>query len=221
MPAPPSPSERNLTWHRGAVERADREAGLGQRGGVIWLTGLSGSGKSTIADALDRSLHQQGRATYILDGDNVRHGLNADLGFGEADRVENIRRVGEVAALLVDAGLLVITAFISPYRNDRQRVRDRVPAERMIEIHVDAPLATCEARDPKGLYKRARAGEITNFTGLDAPYEPPHDPELRLNTAEQDVRACVARIHAELESRGWIPPLRRDTSASSAGGNGS
>jgi len=178
-----NPEIRNITWHHAAVSREDRERLLNQCGTVIWLTGFSGSGKSTIASALDQMLIKSGHLTYILDGDNIRHGLNADLGFAPEDRAENIRRVGEVASLFADAGLLVITSFISPYRRDRDRVRGIVGPEHFIEIHLDVPLEVCEQRDPKNLYKKARAGEIKDFTGITAPYEPPETPELKIDTS--------------------------------------
>jgi len=173
--------DENIVWHSHAVTRAEREQLHGHQGVVLWFTGLSGSGKSTVAGALEQALHQLGVSTYLLDGDNVRHGLCHDLGFSDADRKENIRRVGEVAKLMVDAGLIVLSAFISPHREERQMVRDRVGEGRFIEIFVDTPLAICEARDPKGLYKKARAGELRNFTGIDAVYEAPERPEIHLD----------------------------------------
>ncbi len=173
--------DENVVWHAHAVTRAEREQLHGHQGAVLWFTGLSGSGKSTVAGALEQALHQLGVSTYLLDGDNVRHGLCRDLGFSDADRKENIRRVGEVAKLMVDAGLIVLSAFISPHREERQMVRDMVGEGRFIEVFVDTPLAICEARDPKGLYKKARAGELRNFTGIDAVYEAPEHPEIRLD----------------------------------------
>lgn len=173
--------DENVVWHAHAVTRAEREQLHGHQGAVLWFTGLSGSGKSTVAGALEQALHQLGVSTYLLDGDNVRHGLCRDLGFSDADRKENIRRVGEVAKLMVDAGLIVLSAFISPHREERQIVRDMVGEGRFIEVFVDTPLAICEARDPKGLYKKARAGELRNFTGIDAVYEAPERPEIRLD----------------------------------------
>lgn len=195
----------NIRWHHAAVSADDREALLGQRGAVVWLTGLSGAGKSTIAARVDQALHARGRVSYILDGDNLRFGLCADLGFGEADRAENVRRLGEAARLLQDAGLIVLVAAISPYRRDRERVRGRIAAGRFIEVFVDAPLAVCEARDPKGLYRKARAGEITGFSGIDAPYEPPEAPELRL-VADPGAtpESHAAAIVAELATRGLL-----------------
>lgn len=173
--------DENVVWHAHAVTRAEREQLHGHQGAVLWFTGFSGSGKSTVAGVLEQALHQLGVSTYLLDGDNVRHGLCRDLGFSDADRKENIRRVGEVAKLMVDAGLIVLSAFISPHREERQMVRDMVGEGRFIEVFVDTPLAICEARDPKGLYKKARAGELRNFTGIDAVYEAPERPEIRLD----------------------------------------
>ncbi|MBL9077503.1 MAG: adenylyl-sulfate kinase [Planctomycetes bacterium] len=199
MPTDP----RNLTRHAGAVTRQDRERRLGQRSAVVWFTGLSGSGKSTVAHALEERLAREGRLTYVLDGDNVRHGLCKDLGFSAADRSENIRRVGEVAALMVDAGVLVLTSFISPYRQDRAAVRAIVGRD-FVEVFVDAPLAVCEARDPKGLYQKARAGKIAEFTGVSAPYEPPEHPDLHLRTGEQSLADCVGAVHDLLAARGLL-----------------
>jgi adenylylsulfate kinase len=195
----------NLTRHAGAVSRSDRERLLGQRGAVVWFTGLSGSGKSTVAHALEQRLLAAGRLAYVLDGDNVRHGLCADLGFAAADRTENIRRIGHVAALFADAGVLVLTSFISPYRADRARVREIV-GDRFVEVFVDAPLDVCEARDPKGLYRRARAGEIAEFTGVTAPYEPPERPDLHLRTGSSTLDESVAAVHGLLAARGFLSP---------------
>jgi adenylylsulfate kinase len=197
--------DRNLRRHDGTVRRADRERRLGQRGAVVWFTGLSGSGKSTVARALETRLHADGRLVYVLDGDNVRHGLCADLGFSAADRTENIRRIGHVAALLADAGVLVLTAFISPFRGDRDAARAVLGAD-FLEVFVDAPLATCEARDPKGLYKKARAGEIPDFTGISSPYEPPLRPELHLRTGDTPLAATVDELVAFLRARGLLTP---------------
>ncbi len=173
--------DENVVWHPHTVSRVDREQRQGHRGAVVWFTGLSGSGKSTLADAVEQQLFRSGVNTFLLDGDNVRHGLCRDLGFSDADRKENIRRVGEVARLMADAGLLVLTAFISPHRSERQMVRELLEPQPFVEIFVDTPLHICEARDPKGLYRKARAGELTNFTGIDAVYEVPEQPELHLN----------------------------------------
>jgi adenylylsulfate kinase len=181
---------------------------LGQRGAAIWLTGLSGSGKSTLGYALERRLITRGRLCYVLDGDNVRHGLSSDLGFAPEDRQENIRRVGEVAALFADAGVLVITSFISPYRSDRKLARDTVGDENFIEVYLDVPVAVCERRDPKGLYKKARAGEIENFTGISAPYEAPESPKIRVDTDSDSVEACVDTIVRYLAEGGFLKAPR-------------
>lgn len=190
----------NVVWHPHPITRQDRERLHKHQGAVIWFTGLSGSGKSTCAGAVEQALHQRGVSTYLLDGDNVRHGLCRDLIFDEDDRRENIRRVGEVVRLMMDAGLIVPTAFISPRRADRQLVRDMLPAGRFIEVFMDTPLAVCEARDPKGLYQKARAGELRNFTGIDAVYEAPQWPELHLN-GEQLVTDLTGRLLALLDER--------------------
>jgi 3'(2'),5'-bisphosphate nucleotidase len=187
-----------VVWHRALVSPGMRAAHLGQRPCCIWLTGLSGSGKSTIAGALELALQQEGRHTFLLDGDNIRHGLNRDLGMSNEDRAENIRRVGEVAKLMVDAGLLVVTAFISPFRGDRERVRSLFAPGQFIEVFVDTPLSICEQRDPKGLYRKAREGRIRDFTGIDSPYEAPEQPEIVLHPAEMDVQQCVSQIRAAL-----------------------
>lgn len=200
----PPNSPPHLTPHHGHVSPAQRAALLGQRGAVLWLTGLSGSGKSTLAYAVERRLVAEGRAAYVLDGDNVRHGLCADLGFTAADRDENIRRVGEVAALFAEAGLIAIASFISPYAAARQRARERAGDDAFVEVHLDAPLEVCERRDPKGLYKKARAGEIPNFTGISAPYEVPEEPSLRVDTDALSVEASVDRVVAHLRERGFL-----------------
>ena len=194
----------NIVWHQGAVTRADREQLNGHRGATVWLTGLSGSGKSTIAVDLEKALLSRGVRAYILDGDNVRHGLNKNLGFSPADRTENIRRIGEVAKLFTDAGLVAITAFISPYRADRDQVRALMPDD-FVEVLVDCPLEVCEQRDVKGLYQKARAGKIPEFTGISAPYEPPLKPELTLATASLSVEESVAQIVKYLTQRGTVP----------------
>jgi bifunctional enzyme CysN/CysC len=177
----------NLYRHRETLGRMDRAAIKGQKPCVIWLTGLSASGKSTIANALEQRLHDMGRHTMLLDGDNVRHGLNRDLGFTESARVENIRRVGEVAKLMTDAGLIVITAFISPYQAERDMVRRLMPPGGFVEVYISTPLEVCELRDPKGIYQKARRGEISNFTGISAPYEEPQSPELILDTTHRTI----------------------------------
>jgi len=196
-----TPKAENLTWHIGEVDREARAAAHGHRGAVLWFTGLSGSGKSTIGHRVERMLIERGAFAYVLDGDNVRHGLNSDLGFAPEDRVENIRRIGEVARLFADAGGLVLSAFISPYREDRDRVRGLMGPGGFIEVFVDTPLEICEARDPKGLYKKARAGEISNFTGLDAPYEVPENPEVHLETANLSVDEAAAQVIRYLDQQ--------------------
>ena len=173
---------QNIHWQALDISRESRARLKNQKPAVLWFTGLSGAGKSTIANLVEKKLHRMNRHTFLLDGDNVRHGLNKDLGFTDADRVENIRRVGEVARLMTDAGLIVITAFISPFRAERRMVRDMIAAGEFIEVFVDTPLADAEKRDVKGLYKKARAGSLTNFTGIDSPYEAPTAPEIRIDT---------------------------------------
>jgi len=195
----------NIVWHQGAVNRDDREKVNGHKGATVWLTGLSGSGKSTIAVDLEKRLCERGVRTYILDGDNIRHGLNKNLGFSPEDRTENIRRIGEVAKLFTDAGIVAITAFISPYRADRDQVRGLMKAGDFVEIHVDCPVEVCEQRDVKGLYKKARAGEIKEFTGISAPYEAPAKAELTLKSGELSLEQSVATIVGYLESAGIIP----------------
>lgn len=197
-----TPKADNIVWHHNDVSRADREAVLGQRGRLLWFTGLSGSGKSTVAVALERRLADLGRAAYLLDGDNVRHGLCDDLGFAPDDRRENIRRIGEVGRLFVDAGILVIASFISPYRADRRAIRDKMVEGDFIEVHVSTPLEVCEQRDPKGLYAKARAGEIDDFTGISAPYEAPLEPELAVDTSVLTVDESVDAVIAFLQ-RDW------------------
>ena len=198
---PLADKSENVVWHEHKVSRIQRANQKGQRPCVVWLTGLSGSGKSTLANALEQALFLEGYHSYLLDGDNVRHGLNKDLGFSDEARVENIRRIGEVARLFVDAGLIVITAFISPFRTDRRMVRDLLGHDEFVEVFVDTPLEVCERRDPKGLYRKVRAGEIKNFTGIDAPYEAPASPELVLDTVRNDVDTCVAEIVSFLRDR--------------------
>ena len=198
---------KNIFWTEGKITSRERASQLGHRGAVVWFTGLSGAGKSTIAQALERELFTRGMHTYVLDGDNIRHGLNSNLGFSPEDRVENIRRVSEVARLMADAGAVAITAFISPYRMDRRRARE-IALEgnaEFIEVFIDAPLEVCEARDPKHLYKKARAGEIKEFTGIDAPYEPPEDPEIIVHTDKQTVDESLATILEQL-----LPRLKRE-----------
>jgi len=195
---------QNLHWQATNVDKRARARRKAQTPCVLWFTGLSGAGKSTIANLAEETLHARGLHTYLLDGDNVRHGLNRDLGFTDVDRVENIRRVAEVAKLMVDAGLIVLVSFISPFRAERRMARDLVETGEFIEIFVDTPLAVAEARDPKGLYRKARRGELKNFTGIDSPYEPPEHPEIRIDTTAQDPAGAVAQIIATLEQRGII-----------------
>ena len=173
---------RQVVWHQGKLDKTARSQLKGQSPKVLWFTGLSGSGKSTLANALEQRLAELGYHTYLLDGDNVRHGLNRDLGFQEEDRAENIRRVGEVSKLMLEAGLIVLVSFISPFRSERQQVRESLDPGEFIEVFVDTPIEVCEERDPKGLYKLARDGKLPNFTGIASPYEPPDNPELILNT---------------------------------------
>jgi len=197
---------KNITWHASRVSVAIREQLLGQRGYVVWLTGLSGSGKSTIACVLEERLVREGHPAYILDGDNVRHGLNRDLGFSAHDRDENIRRVGEVAAMFSQAGVVAIAAFISPYAKGRQEAREAAGEAQFIEIFLDTPLADCEQRDPKGLYKKARAGQISDFTGIDAPYERPQNADLVLHTERFTPPECIDQIMQCLSSRRLLAP---------------
>jgi adenylylsulfate kinase len=196
----------NITWHEGEVTREQREALLKQRGVTLWLTGLSGSGKSTIAVAAQGVLHERGHLAYVLDGDNVRHGLNKNLGFSPDDRTENIRRIGEVAKLFTDAGAIALTSFISPYRADRDAVREVMGAGDFVEVYVDASLETCESRDVKGLYAKARAGDIPEFTGISAPYEAPEKPELVLDTNRLSVEESVGRLVGYLVEKGYLSP---------------
>ncbi len=195
----------NITWHKSLVTRTDRERMNGHKSVVLWFTGLSASGKSTLAHATEERLHNMDCRTFVMDGDNVRHGLCSDLGFTLEDRHENLRRVGETAKLLIEAGVLVLTAFISPLRSDRERVRSLFPHGEFIEIFCDAGLDVCEQRDPKGLYKRARKGEIANFTGISSPYEEPLNPELRVDSGTSPVEKNVDEIIALLRLRGILP----------------
>jgi adenylylsulfate kinase len=197
----------NVTWHEGHVSREEREKLLNQKGALIWTTGLSGSGKSTIAYTLEHALVQRGHLCYVLDGDNIRHGLNKNLGFSAEDREENIRRLGEVGKLFVDTGVITITAFISPYRADRDIARETVGPDSFFEVFCEAPLEVCEQRDPKGLYKKARAGEIKGFTGIDDPYEAPLNPELVIDTSKTSPQEAAVILCDVLERAGKIPPL--------------
>jgi len=196
----------NVVWHEATIHRSDRERQNGHRSGILWFTGLSGAGKSTLAHAVEQRLHARGVRTYVLDGDNVRHGLCGDLGFSEADRRENIRRIGEVAKLFIDAGVVVLTAFISPFRSDRDRVRSWVATQDFLEIHCRCSVEICETRDVKGLYKKARAGGVKEFTGISSPYEEPLAPELDLDTGNLELEQCVAMVLQLLGERGMLPP---------------
>jgi len=209
----------NIVCHPGTVDRRRREAINRHRGLTIWFTGLSGSGKSTLSVALEERLTRMGCRTYRLDGDNIRTGLNRDLAFSPDDRIENIRRIGEVASLFRDAGIINLTAFISPYRRDREMARALANERDFIEVFVDAPLAVCEKRDPKGLYARARSGAIPNFTGISAPYEPPEHPEVHLNTDENSLAACVDHLVALLVRNGYLEEslLEADLTTAQAG----
>jgi adenylylsulfate kinase len=196
----------NITWHEGHVTRDERAVLLKQKGATIWFTGLSGSGKSTIAFTLEHALVQRGHLAYVLDGDNIRHGLNKNLGFSAADREENIRRIGEVAKLFADCGTITMTSFISPYRKDRDAVRALHAADQLpfIEVHVNTPIATCEQRDPKGLYKKARAGQLKGFTGVDDPYEPPERPELTIDATCISPQQATVQLLDYLQAQGIV-----------------
>ncbi|MFB9997309.1 adenylyl-sulfate kinase [Providencia rustigianii] len=199
-------SINQIVWHPHVVTRELREKHNGHQGAVLWFTGLSGSGKSTLAGAVESQLANLGAKTYLLDGDNIRHGLCRDLGFSDADRQENIRRIGEVAKLMVDAGLIVATAFISPYQSDRQKVRELFQPEQFFELYVDTPIAICEQRDPKGLYQQARAGKIQQFTGIDSPYQAPENPELHLD-GQQPIDTLLMQVLSLLQQKNIIPEL--------------
>ena len=194
----------NVVWHQPTITKKDREKLFGHRGVALWFTGLSGSGKSTVAHEVENRLHALGRHTYVLDGDNVRHGLNADLGFSAEDRQENIRRLAELVKLFADAGVIVLSAFISPYRADRARARNLLPEGDFFEVYCRCGIATCEERDPKGLYKKARAGEIADFTGISAPYEEPEAAEIIIDTDRYPVGACADQIIARLKHAGVL-----------------
>jgi adenylylsulfate kinase len=189
-----SMTSNDVVWHHATVTRARREAQNGHRGAIVWFTGLSGSGKSTIAHEVEERLHQMGCRTFVLDGDNVRHGLCGDLGFSVEDRVENIRRIGEVTKLFMEAGVIVLTAFISPFLADRAKVRAMVQPGEFMEIYCKCPIGVCEERDVKGLYKKARTGEIGQFTGISSPYEEPDRPELSIDTSSSSLEECVAKV---------------------------
>ena len=199
---PPAPN--NIVWHHATVTRQRREQQNGHRSAILWFTGLSGAGKSTLAHTVEEALHRRGCRTFVLDGDNVRHGLCEDLGFSTADRIENIRRVGEIAKLFMESGVIVLTAFISPFRADRERVRGMAGHGDFLEIYCDAPIEICEARDTKGMYVKARAGKIPEFTGISSPYEIPENPELVVNTGKDELDACVRRVVDEMGRRGIL-----------------
>jgi adenylylsulfate kinase len=200
-----TPKATNIVWHEASVDRAARADKRGHRSAILWFTGLSGSGKSTLANAVNAALFERGLGTYVLDGDNVRHGLCKDLGFSDADREENIRRIGEVAKLFLDAGVIVLTAFVSPFRADRDKARDLVEAGDFFEIFCAADLDVCESRDPKGLYAKARSGAIKEFTGISSPYEAPNTPELKIDTGAQDLAESVNVVIKALQDKGVIP----------------
>ena len=200
-----TPKATNIVWHEASVDRAARADKRGHRSAILWFTGLSGSGKSTLANAVNAALFERGLATYVLDGDNVRHGLCKDLGFSDADREENIRRIGEVAKLFLDAGVIVLTAFVSPFRADRDKARDLVEAGDFFEIFCAADLDVCESRDPKGLYAKARSGAIKEFTGISSPYEAPDTPELKIDTGAQELVESVEVVIKALQDKGVIP----------------
>ena len=200
-----TPKATNIVWHEASVDRAARADKRGHRSAILWFTGLSGSGKSTLANAVNAALFERGLATYVLDGDNVRHGLCKDLGFSDADREENIRRIGEVAKLFLDAGVIVLTAFVSPFRADRDKARDLVEAGDFFEIFCAADLDVCESRDPKGLYAKARSGAIKEFTGISSPYEAPDTPELKIDTGAQELAQSVEVVIKALQDNGVIP----------------
>ncbi|MCP3028325.1 adenylyl-sulfate kinase [Halobacillus sp. A5] len=194
----------NLTWHATSIDKEDYRRKNGHSSGVIWLTGLSGSGKSTIANIVNQMLYEKGLQTYVLDGDNVRHGLNKDLGFGDQDREENIRRVGEVAKLFADSGTIVLASFISPFRSDRDQIRESLGENEFVEVFVDCPLEECEKRDPKGIYKKVRNGEIPSFTGIDSPYEAPEKSELIIQTEKESAEQSAEKIIQFLQEKNWV-----------------
>jgi adenylylsulfate kinase len=202
------PISKNIVWHHGVVTKADRESVTGHKACTIWMTGLPASGKSTLAVALEQALWDRGVHSYVLDGDNIRHGLNKDLGFSPEARAENIRRIGEVAKLFTNAGVINVTAFISPYRADRDQARKIMDQGEFLEVFVDCPVEVCEQRDPKGHYRKARAGEMKEFTGISAPYEAPLSPDVVVRTDKMSEAEGVAHILGYLEQHGYVPPAR-------------
>jgi len=197
-------SEKNVIWFDGYVKREERNKKYGHKSGVVWLTGLSASGKSTIAHHLEKKLFEEGIKVYTFDGDNIRHGLNSDLGFSPEDRRENLRRIAEVARLFVDAGIIVLAAFVSPFKKDRELVKSKFDKEEFIEVYVKCPPEVCELRDPKGLYKKARQGLIKGYTGVDAPYEEPENPDLVIDTTKLSVPEAVELLYDYIKKRGWL-----------------
>jgi adenylylsulfate kinase len=195
---------KDIVWHPTSITKTDRQRLNQHKSCVLWFTGLSGSGKSTLANEVEMELHELGVRTFLLDGDNIRHGLNKDLGFSDEDRIENIRRIGEVSKLFVESGQMVLTAFISPFQSDREQARQLFPAGEFIEIYVKCPLHVCEIRDPKGLYKKARNGEVPNFTGIDSPYEVPEEPELVIDTEANSLKQSVQAVLDYLKTSGYI-----------------
>lgn len=203
-------TNEDIIWHFQHITKEKRLTLLNQKPCILWFTGLSGSGKSTIANAVETELFKRGRKTYLLDGDNVRHGLNKDLGFSEIDRIENIRRIGEISKLFVDAGIITLTAFISPFKSDRQIAKSLVKYDEFIEVFVDTPLDVCESRDPKGLYKKARDGAIKNFTGISSPYEAPEEPQIHIKTDKQSIQECADIVINHLIKYGYIEGNEND-----------
>jgi adenylylsulfate kinase len=199
-----SEKNKHVIWQDGYVKREERNVKYGHKSGVVWFTGLSASGKSTIAHHLERKLFEQGIKVYVFDGDNIRHGLNSDLGFSPEDRRENLRRIAEVAKLFVDAGIIVLAAFVSPYKKDRELVRSKFEEDEFIEVYVKCPVEICEKRDPKGLYKKAKAGIIKGYTGVDAPYEEPENPDLIIDTTKLSIKESVEIVYNYLKNKGWF-----------------
>jgi len=195
---------KDIVWHPTSITKADRQQLNQHKSCVLWFTGLSGSGKSTLANEVERELHVLGVRTFLLDGDNIRHGLNKDLGFSDEDRIENIRRIGEVSKLFVESGQIVLTAFISPFQSDREEARRLFPNGEFVEVYVKCPLPICEIRDPKGLYKKARKGEVSNFTGIDSPYEVPEQPEVEIDTEKMSLRQSVQSVLLYLQDNNYI-----------------